>query len=284
MYAMKKILLPAVALFMGSGFVGAQTDLVVGELNKSSFWNPNVRWLKSDDTMEGYLRSLGENSVDKMKSTLTALEGDHKWAQSLLKARTEIGGKKKGERQDKRLARRFKDVEAAKHAFEKAEQVEQRYEKLKSAISDELKNRKPAVMPAGNLLYFSYHTSNAFAGFREEITLDGQKGKHELKVEKLRMGVLAEEKEAPVVPKEVDDSVFQRVREMIEQGQLYEAGRHYQPDYEVTDAANWSLHIVFEQGSISSDGYAEGPDHRDTLHAIIDYLTGIFKGDDKRDF
>jgi len=31
-----------------------------------------------------------------------------------------------------------------------------------------------------------------------------------------------------------------------------------------------------------SDGYAEGPDHRDTLH--VDYLTGIFKGDDKRDF
>ena len=277
---MKKLLLLVVALFMGSGLMEAQTtDMVVNELNKSGFWNPYVRWLQSDDTMEGYLSNLGDNSVEKMKSTLRGLEDDHLRAQSLLKARAEIGGKKKGEKQDKHLASRFKDVEAAKRAFEKAEQVERRYEVLKNAINHEIKHRKPAVMPAGKLLYFSYSTSNAFGGFSEEITLDGQKGKRELKVEERRMNISPEEEEKPVVPKEVNDSVFQRVREMVEQGQLYEVGRHYLPDYDILDASNWSLYIVFEQGSIGSGGYAEGPDHHDTLHAIINYLTKIFKGE-----
>ena len=285
---MKKLWLLVVALFMGSGLMEAQTtDMVVNELNKSGFWNPYVRWLQRDDTMEGYLRNLGDNSVDKMKMTLRALDEDHRRAQELLNARDEIVGKNESKRQrkkdgrtdDERLASRFKDVEAAKRVFEKAEQVEHRYEILKNAINHKLKHRKPAVMPAGQLLYFSYSTSNAFGGFREEITLDGQKGKHELKVEARRMNVAPEEEEEPVVPKEVNDSVFQRVREMVEQGQLYDVGRYYMPDYDILDASNWSLRIVFEQGSIGSGGYAEGPDHHDALHAIINYLTKIFKGE-----
>lgn len=285
---MKKLWLLVVALFMGSGLMEAQTtDMVVNELNKSGFWNPYVRWLQRDDTMEGYLRNLGDNSVDKMKMTLRALDEDHRRAQELLNARDEIIGKNESKRQrkkdgrtdDERLASRFKDVEAAKRVFEKAEQVEHRYEIMKNAINQELEQRKPAVMPAGRLQYFSYSTSNALGGFSEEITLDGQKGKHELKVEARRMNVAPEEEEKPVVPKDVNDSVFQRVREMVEQGRLYEVGRHYMPDYDILDASNWSLYIVFEQGSIGSGGYAEGPDHHDTLHAIINYLTKIFKGE-----
>ena len=284
---MKKLLLLAVVLFMGCGLVEAQTDIVVNELNKSGFWNPHVRWLESDDRMDGYLRNLDDNSVDKMKMTLRALEDDHNWALALLNARDEIVGKNESKRQrkkdgrtdDERLASRFKDVEAAKRAFEKAEQVERRYQTLKSAINYKLENMKPAVMPAGKLLYFSYSTSNAFGGFSEEITLDGQNGKHEVKVEARRMNVAPEEEEKPVVPKEVNDSVFQRVREMVEQGRLYEVGRHYLPDYDILDASNWSLYIVFEQGSIGSGGYAEGPDHYDTLQAIINYLTKVFKGE-----
>ena len=284
---MKKLLLLAVALFMGCGLVEAQTDIVVNELNKSGFWNPHVRWLESDDRMDGYLRNLDDNSVDKMKMTLRALEDDHNRALVLLNARDEIVGKNESKRQrkkdgrtdDERLAGRFKDVEAAKRAFDKAEQVERRYQTLKSAINYKLENMKPAVMPAGKLLYFSYSTSNAFGGFSKEIALDGQKGKRELKVETQRMNVAPEKREKPVVPKEVDDSVFQRVRDMVEQGRLYEVGHHYMPDYEILDASNWSLYIVFEQGSIGSGGYAEGPDHYDTLQAIINYLTKVFKGE-----
>jgi hypothetical protein len=62
---------------------------------------------------------------------------------------------------------------------------------------------------------------------------------------------------------------------MVEEGKLYEVGRSYQPDVDITDASSWSLEIVFEQGFISSSGYAEGPDHSKALNAITDYLTTL---------
>ena len=274
---MRSLLLTTV-LFMGCTMVSSQTDEVVKELNERGFWFPYVTWLQSDDKMEGYLRNIDDNSMGRLKETLQALNEDHERALALLKARTEIGGKKKGKKQDERLARRFKDLEAAKRAFDAAEQADRRYNRLKSAIRHELDHKKPAVMPDGQLLYFNYSTSNAFAGSSEEITLDGRKGKHELKVniQRMRWGDPEEEEKKAADPKEVGGSVFQRVKEMVEQGKLYEVGRHYMPDVDITDASNWSLEIVFEQGSISSSGYAEGPDHHKALYAITDYLTTLF--------
>ena len=274
----------AAALFMGCGMVSSQTDEVVKELNERGFWFPYVTWLESDDRMESYLRNLNDNCAEQLKKTLQSLDNDHERAQVLLKARNEIGGKNKGKKQDERLSRRFNDVEAAKRAFDVAEQVESRYERLKKAIMHQLENMKPAVMPAGQLLYFSYSTGNAFACYHKEITLDRQQGKHELKVEEQQMSWGDQEKdEKTVAPKEIGDSVFQRVRNMIEQGQLYDIGSNYMPDYDITDASNWSLYIVFEQGTISSGGYAEGPDHHDTLNAINEYLTNIFKGEEQEE-
>jgi len=254
--------------------VSAQTDVVVKELNERGSWSPYVTWLQSDDKMEGYLSNINDNSVASLKETLQALDEDHRRAQALLKARTEVGGKKKGKKQDERLAHRFKNLEVAKHAFDEAELVDHRYNRMKRAIRHELHHRKPSVMPAGKLLYFSYSISNSFAGSSEKIILDGRKGKHELKVQTQQMnwGDSDEADNKTADFKEVSDSVFLRVREMVEQGKLYEVGRQYTPDVNITDASNWSLEIVFEQGSIVSSGYAEGPDNRKALHAITDYL------------
>ena len=271
---MKKCLALASAFFMGCGMVSAQTDVVVKELNERGSWSPYVIWLQSDDKMEGYLSNINDNSVASLKETLQALDEDHGRAQALLKARTEIGGKRKGKKQDERLARCFKDLEVAKRAFDAAEQVDYRYNQLKRAIRHELHHRKPSVMPAGKLLYFSYSISDAFAGSSEQIILDGRKGKHELKVQTQQMnwGDSNKEDNKAADFKEVSDSVFLRVREMVEQGKLYEVGRQYTPDVDITDGSNWSLEIVFEQGTIKSSGYAKGPDNRKALHAITDYL------------
>ena len=75
----------------------------------------------------------------------------------------------------------------------------------------------------------------------------------------------------------VDDSVFQRVRDMVESGMLYEIGKDYYPDFDITDASSWSLSIYFEKGDISSGGYATSPDHSDALSEIERYLAGMFK-------
>ena len=169
--------------------------------------------------------------------------------------------------------------------FKTAKQAERRYERMKKAINLQLDQMEPAVMPAGRLLYFSYDTSNAFAAYQHEVTLEGRKGKHELKVEERSM-IIYEGQEPPkkAEPKQVADSVFQRVRDMIEQGQLYDVGRYYMPDVDVLDASRWGLDMEFEQGKISTRGYATGPDHYKTLHAILDYLTAIFKdGDEEKE-
>lgn len=275
----KRLLGVAASLFLGCGIASSQTDEVVKELNNRGFWIPYVTWLQSDDRMESFLRDMGEKGRGSLQRTLASLDDDHERAQKLLKARKEICGKKKGKKMEERLASRFENVEAAKRAFEAAEQAEVRYERLSRAIKYELNHRKPPVMPAGQLLCFRYSTGNAFGGYHFEVVLDGRKGKHELKVEEKRMrwGRPEGEEEKAVVPKEVDDSVFQRVRDMVEQGQVYDIGRYYMPDYDITDASNWSLDITFEQGSVSSGGYADGPDHHDTLNAITKYLTSVFK-------
>ena len=254
----------------------SQTDEAVEELNSRGFWTPYTQWIQDDDKMESYLRMLNEKSAGQLKETLEMLETDHERAQGLLNARKKIG------KSSRRLATQFKDVEAAKRAFETAEQAERRYERMKKAINLQLDKMEPAVMPAGRLLYFSYDTSNAFAAYKHEITLDGRKGKHELKVEEGSMIIYeGQEKPQKPEPKEVADSVFQRVRNMIEQGQLYDVGRYYMPDFDILDASRWGLEIEFEQGRISTGGYAAGPDHHETLHAILNYLTAIFKGGDE---
>lgn len=273
---MNRILVLAAVLFWGCGIASAQTDEAVEELNSRGFWTPYTQWIQDDDKMESYLRTLNEKSVGQLKSTLEMLERDHERAHDLLNARKEIG------RSSRRLATRFNDVDAAKRAFETAEQAERRYERMKKAINRQLDQMEPAVMPAGRLLYFSYDTSNAFAAYQHEVTLDGREGKHELKVEERSM-IIYQGQEPPkkVEPKEVADSVFQRVREMIEQGQLYDVGRYYMPDVDVLDASRWGLVMEFEQGRVSTSGYATGPDHHKTLDAILDYLTAIFKGGDE---
>lgn len=273
----RKVFLLAALLFMGCGMASAQTEEAVEELNSRGYWTPYTQWIQDDDKMESYLRMLNEKSAGQLKSTLEMLETDHKRAQDLLNARKEI--------RSKRLAIRFNDADAAKRAFKTAKQAERRYERMKEAINLQLDQMEPAVMPAGRLLYFSYDTSNAFAAYQHEVTLDGRKGKHELKVEEKSM-IIYEGQEPPkkAEPKEVADSVFQRVRDMIEQGQLYDVGRYYMPDVDVLDASRWGLDMEFEQGKISTSGYATGPDHYKTLHAILDYLTAIFKdGDEEKE-
>ena len=51
--------------------------------------------------------------------------------------------------------------------------------------------------------------------------------------------------------------------------------REYHPEVMVMDASGWSMDITFEGGSIDSQGYAVGPDHQDTLHKILRYLTKL---------
>lgn len=270
---MKKILGLTAALVMGSNACSAQTDAVVDELNKRNFWAPWTSALQSDEQMESYMLGAGGSGTSQFSSMLRAIEEDHCRAQELLTARDEIGGKAKGRKLDKRLARRFKDVDAAKRAFSEAEQMERRYEVLKDFIIRQMGQRVPQKMPAGRLKSFSYVYSNAFAGYRDEFTLKRTGDNGELCIVEERFDGREPEKPRTVT---VEDSVLQRVRTMVEDGQLYDVGRRYAPEFDLMDGPSWSMDFSFEGGSISSSGYAAGPDHSDTLDAILKYLKELY--------
>lgn len=272
---MKKILGLTAAFMLGSNVCSAQTDAVVEELNKRNFWTPYATALQSDERMEDYMRRMGSYSSSQLSSMLGTIEEDHRRAQELLTARDEIGGKIKGSKQDKRLARRFKDVDGAKRAFETAEQMEHRYEVLKDAIIRKLAQKVPQKMPAGRLKSFDYAYSNAFAGYRDEITLTRTGGKGELLIKEQRMMFDGKEPEEPR-PVIVEDSVLERVRAMVEEGRLYDVGSYYDPEIEIMDGPSWSMDFTFEGGRISSGGYAAGPDHADALHSITAYLKKLY--------
>ena len=268
--------------------VKSQTTELEKIIKDRGFYMPHVQWLMDDGRMETYIRSMDRVSTLSMQKTLDNMNYDHERAMKLLNERKDILGEKLvakldgkpsrkiQEKQDKILSEKFKDIEMVKTIFEKAGQVERRYGRLSSIIKSHLEKATPRVMPKGKLMSFDYSTSNGFAGYHEEVTLQKKDGKNLLRVEEKRMRDDFDKPQETPYDVEVDDSVFTRVRDMVEQGKLYEIGDQYMPDYEIMDASNWSLDFTFEGGSISSSGYAAGPDHSSELGQIMRYLFKLY--------
>ena len=276
---MKTVMRVATALLLGTHMVSAQTREVVKELNSQGFWMPYTKWLGSDQDMEQYLYSIGDYSPVTLQRTLEALADDEKRAGKMMAAYRDIVGKKMNKMARKRLENLFDDVEAALRAFDDASQAQRRAKTLRSRIEAELKTRPEATMPAGRLNYFSYGTHNGFAasGFSVELqrNSDGHGGRLERQIEQR---FVSEEEPMKTETAAVGDEVLERVRQIIEQGGLYKVGRSYMPDYDVTDASNWSLSMHFEGTDINSSGYAVGPDYGDALSQVLKYLDEVLKG------
>lgn len=265
-----------------------QTKKMLELINSRGSYFPLMQWLEDESHAEGYIRQLHEFSPQSMRNTLEAVQEERKDAQTILIAREEILGaklvskldnkpkQKDLDKQDEILKERFNEVDRLKMAFDKAKTTDRLCEMLENAINSELSSRQPATMPEGALRRFEYTTGNGYSGFHLEIFLGKKEGANVLRVEERHMRFEPDEKEPEVYDVVVDDSVFVKVRDMVEQGQLYDVGRWYMPDFMIFDASNWSFSISFEKGSISSSGYASGPDHSDTLGQINRYLKGLY--------
>ena len=270
----KTILLLAGVLVYCSTALG-QSSKMIEMINKQGFWRPAVMWLNSDDEMNYYLKLLDDMTIKRMETTKKQMKYDHETASQLMETYKAIVGKKKGKKADEKLALHFNNVEQAKQIFTIAEEVERRYATITDAIDYNISHHVSKTMPEGALKHFSFSNGNGFAGFKETIELKKEEDKRLLLVEvQNRMRMQDPPKEA--LPVEVEDSVFQRVRDMVETGKLYDISRDYMDDYQVMDASNWSLYIVFEKGTISSHGYAIGPDNSDALREITYYLSKLY--------
>lgn len=252
------------------------------EMQSMHFWQCHVQWLESHDAAMGYLRNLGDYSIPSINATREMVAGEYQRAKEAEKVIKAICGRKKGAKREAALASRFKDLERANRIVASVERITDDAPMVLSAIDRELKHRKPAVMPGGRLVSFSSSAGNGFAGWRRELSLrrndNGEGGMLTLKEENHRHY-------GPGAPAPTDttvqvvDTVFHRVRDMVESGKLYEIGKSYVPDIMITDATSWSLHIKFEEGTISSGGYASAPDHHEALNEIEKYLVSLLRTD-----
>ena len=267
----------------------AQTDKFLELLNRRGFYRPALQWLEDENHANGYLREMSDFSDQSLRKTLEYIEDELQDVQVILQAREEILGtklvkkldgkpkQKDLDEQDEILAKRFNESDRVKEAFEIARRTQTLCHQLKTGITSELAHRTPKVMPQGALTRFFYSKGNGFAGYHHEVTLEKKEGKNILRVDERRMRYEPEEEAHPVYDVVVADSVMNRVRAMVEEGQLYDVGHSYMPDYMIMDASNWSMSFDFEGGSISSSGYASGPDHSDALGMILRYLTAVYE-------
>ena len=277
---MKQFITCLAAALMSVGGVFGQKTLdkesleLVKDLNNRGFYRSDCQWLYDDDHMEGYLRMLGDFSADARNDTREAIARDRERAQQIVDLKKTIVGKtKKAAKQDKALSQYFPDLAVAHRIFSEAEGVLKRCDTLQKVLGPKtsLDSDDGRTMPKGKLQEFDSSSSNGFAGRRMDLRLWRDKDGKGL----LSLNTSFRNREAKAI--EVDDSVFQHVRDVVEQKRLYTIGRHYVPDYEIMDASNWSLHIKFEGGTISSSGYATGPDRSLGLYEIERYLINLYR-------
>lgn len=264
------------------------TERMLELINYRGNYFPTLMCLENESQAESYISDIPRFSKTSLSETLEYVRKEHADAQAILQAREDILGKKLVRRldrkprqkhldqQDEILRKRFKDEGRLKEAFARAKVTDQLCQRIEAAISQELAIRKPKTMPAGTLRGFEYSSGNGFAGFHQEIFLGEKDGRNVLRVETRHMRREPEVAPEPVYDVVVADTVFIRVRDMVEWGQLYDVGDRYQPDVMIFDASNWSMFIRLDGGDISSSGYATGPDHHDTLSQIVRYLIGLY--------
>lgn len=248
------------------------------EMQDMSYWRCGTFWLGDHGRVESYVKNVSRYSIPSLKKTRELVVEEQNRVQAPKKVIDAICGKNKGEKRQAALAAYFTDMERANRVVGEVERIYNDAPMLIDAIDYELEHREPAVMPEGRLLSFSSSAGNGFAGWHRELSLkrdeNSESGTLTLKIE--RRSHMRPTKDANTdTTIVVADSVFQRVRDMVESGMLYEIGEDYYPDFDITDASSWNLSIYFEKGHISSGGYAAGPDHSDALSEIEKYLAGM---------
>ena len=277
---MKKIITCLAAALMSVGSVFGQKTLdkespeLVKDLSRRGFYRSACQWLSDDGHMNGYIDMMGQFSAESRNETRKAVARDREEAQKIVNLKKAIVGKtKKAKKQDEAIAKYFPKVEVAHNIFNEAEAVLRRCDRLEKVLGPVITGEVPASgsMPKGKLLSYESSSSNSFAARRADLKLWRDKdGKGWLSFNTSFMN-----REAKAI--EVDDSVFQRVRDLAEEHQLYTIGRRYEPDYEIMDASNWSLYAKFEGGSIDSSGYASGPGKSLGRNEIQRYLVQLYR-------
>ena len=277
---MKKILIMAFATLFGCSLL-AQDQSVIDRINKNDIEPSNIMyWIKSNEWTNDFLQKADYYTQSDLNYVSEMAEEEIAELDKVIDTFNKIIGKEKKQAKiDKKLAKYFNDPAKAMEVYRQTLEMKARAEASLSAVNAR-KNRVYNTMPAGMLTSFQYSSGNGFAGWRFSVELtrnkDGNGGVLKFENEQMRFRNENDPEPKPRTA-DVDNSVFEKVYEMIKEGQLYDEASYYHPFIDVTDGTSWSLWMGFGKERISTGGYMAGPNHLEALKDILNYLNDVYK-------
>lgn len=269
----------AFATLFGCGLL-AQDQSVIDRINKKGIEPSQMYWIKSNEWTTEYLQRIGYLTQSDLGIVSEMAQEEIAELDKVTETFNKIIGKeKKQSKIDKKLQKYFTDPQKAMAEFQKTVEMKARAQATLDAVNSN-KGRVYNLMPAQMLTSFHYSAGNGFAGWRFSVELnrnkDGNGGVLKFENEQMRFRNENDPEPKPRTAN-VDNSVFEKVYEMIKEGQLYDEANNYQPFMDVTDGTNWSLWMRFGRSSISTGGYMAGPNHHKALDDILKYLNDVYK-------
>ena len=269
----------ALATLFGTSLL-AQDQSVIDRINKKGIEPSSMYWIKNNEMTTDYLQRISSLTQSDLGIVSEMAEEEIAELDKVIDTFNQIIGKeKKQSKIDKKLQKYFPDPQKAMAEYQKAVEMKARAQATLDAVNAN-KGRVYNTMPKEKLTNFHYSAGNGFAGWRFSVELnhneDGNGGI--LKYENEQMRFRREDDPEPK-PRtaNVDDSVFVKVYNMIEEGKLYDEAKSYHPFVDVTDGTSWSLWMSFEKTYISTGGYMAGPNHHKALDDILKYLNNVYK-------
>ena len=277
---MKKIVIMAFATLFGCGLL-AQDQSVIDRINKNGIEPSNIMyWIKSNEWTNDFLQKADNYTQSDLYSFSEMAEEEIAELDKVIDTFNKIIGKEKKQAKiDKKLAKYFNDPAKALEVYRQTLEMKARAEASLNAVNAR-KNRVYNTMPAEMLTSFHYSSGNGFAGWRFSVELkrnkDGNGGVLKYENEQMRFRNENDPEPKPRTA-DVDNSVFEKVYEMIKEGQLYDEANYYHPFIDVTDGTSWSLWMGFGKEHLSTGGYMAGPNHLEALKDILNYLNDVYK-------
>ena len=268
----------ALAALFGTSLL-AQDQGIIDRINNKGIEPARMYWIKTNEMTTEYLQRVGGLTQSDLKIVSEMAEEEIADLNKVLETMDKIIGKEKKQAKiDKKLQKYFNDPQKAMAEFQKTVEMKARAQATLDAVNAN-KGRVYNSMPKEMLTGFHYSAGNGFAGWRFSVELDhnkdGNGGILKYVNEQMRYRTENEPEPKPRTAN-VDDSVFVKVYNMIEEGKLYDENNYYHPFMDVTDGTNWSLWMAFGKEYLSTGGYMAGPNHHDALNEILKYLNEVY--------
>ncbi|MBQ6310528.1 MAG: hypothetical protein IJK74_03160 [Bacteroidales bacterium] len=279
---MKKLMIMALATLIGCNLL-AQDKGIIDRINQKGLKAVEPKqmyWIKSNEMIAEYLGRVGNLTQSDLEIVSKMAEEEIAELDKILEVRDKIIGKeKKQSKIDKKLSKYFNDPQKAMETFLQTEEMKARAQATLGAVNS-YKGRVYNTMPKNMLTSFHYSAGNGYAGWSFSVELNHNEDRvgGVLKYENKQMRFRKEDDPEPK-PRiaNVDDSVFVKVYNMIEEGKLYDEASYYHPFMDIMDGTGWSLRMGFGKEHISTGGYMAGPNHHEALNKILNYLNEVYK-------